>query len=156
MHLPGDESKTGESMFQDIQRRMVEPMQQAFRRGDREAGVAIFIDYVFNNPHAWNNISKSSHEETLRDAREWDVMLTTGTLFPDIEPETIRKISAPVLLLSGAKSYPFLKPITQELGRLLPSSQTIVLPDAGHQMWYQEPEVCRRDVETFLDHLGVQ
>src|SRR5215469_2212073 len=29
-HLPGDKAKTGEEMFQDIQRRMVTPMEQAF------------------------------------------------------------------------------------------------------------------------------
>jgi pimeloyl-ACP methyl ester carboxylesterase len=155
-HLPGGESKTGKAMFEDIQRRMVAPMQQAFRRGDRDAGVAVFIDYVFNDPRAWKKMSESSRQETLRDAHEWEVMMTTGTLFPDIEPRTIREITAPALLLSGAKSYPFLALITRELARLLPNNQSIVLPDAGHQMWYQDPEVCRKDVETFLTHIGVQ
>jgi pimeloyl-ACP methyl ester carboxylesterase len=60
-----------------------------------------------------------------------------------------------VLLLSGAKSYQFLGLITEELARLLPNRETIVLPDAGHQMWYQAPDVCRRDVETFLVHIGI-
>ena len=82
-------------------------------------------------------------------------MITTGTLFPEIEPQTIRKIGAIVLLLSDAKSYPFLGMITRELGRLLPTSQRIVLTDAGHQMWFQDPEVCWSDVETFLDRFDV-
>jgi pimeloyl-ACP methyl ester carboxylesterase len=155
-HLPGDEARTGKEMFEDIQRRMVAPMQQAFRRDDRDAGIAAFIDYVFNDPHAWNKMPESSRKEMLRDAHEWDVMMTSGTLFPDIAPQTIRKITAPTLLLSGAKSYPFLGPITKELARLLPNRENIVLPDAGHQMWYQEPEVCRRDVETFLRRNGIQ
>ncbi len=77
-------------------------------------------------------------------------MMTTGTLFPNIEPATIRKITTPVLLLSGAKSYPFLGLISEELARLLPNREVIVLPNAGHQMWYQEAEVCRKDVEEFL------
>ena len=38
-HLPGDRAKIGEAMFADIQRRMVTPMQQAFRRRDRDAGI---------------------------------------------------------------------------------------------------------------------
>ena len=130
-------------------------MQQAFRKGDRDAGIAAFIDYVFNDPHAWDKMPESARQETLRDAHEWDVMMTTGILFPDIEPPTIRRITAPVLLLSGAKSYQFLGLITEELARLLPNRETIVLPDAGHQMWYQAPDVCRRDVETFLVHIGI-
>ena len=131
-------------------------MQQAFRRGDRDGGIAAFIDYVFNDPHAWDKMPDSARVATLRDAHEWDVMMTTGTLFPNIEPSTIRRITAPVLLISGAKSYPFLGPITEELARLLPNRETIVLPDAGHQMWYQAPDVCRRDVEAFLVRIGIQ
>lgn len=148
--MPGDKAQVGKAMFEDIQRRMVAPMQQAFRRGDRDVGIAAFIDYVFNDVHAWDKMSESARQETLRNAHEWDVMMTTGILFPDIEPTTIRKITAPVLLLSGAKSYPFLGLITEELARLLPNREAIVLPDAGHQMWYQAPDVCRKDVEAFL------
>jgi pimeloyl-ACP methyl ester carboxylesterase len=154
-HLPGDDAKTGKAIFEDIQRRMVMPMRQAFGRGDRDAGVGVFIDYVFNNPHAWDQMSKSARDETLRDAHEWDVMMTTGTLFPDIAPRTIRRITTPTLLLSGAKSYPFLGLITQDLARLLPNHEMIVLPDAGHQMWYQAPDLCRNGVEAFLAHVGV-
>jgi len=59
-------------------------------------------------------MSESSRQGTLRKAHEWDLMMTTGILFPDIEPPTIRKITAPVLLLSGAKSYPFLGLISED------------------------------------------
>ena len=155
-HLPGDEAKTGKAMFEDIQRRMVMPMRQAFARGDRDAGIGVFIDYVFNDPHAWDQMSKSARDETLRDAHEWDVMMTSGILFPDIVPSTIRKISTPSLLLSGAKSYPFLGLISEELARLLPNREAIVVPDAGHQMWYQAPDTCREDVEAFLTNVGIQ
>ena len=155
-YMPGDEAKTGKAMFDDIQRRMVLPMQQAFDRGDRDAGIGIFIDYVFNDPHAWVQMPQSARDETLRDVHEWDVMLTTGTLFPEIAPDTIRKITTPSLLLSGAKSYPFLGLITEELARLLPNREVILLPNAGHQMWYQAPDVCRKDVEAFLMHVGIQ
>jgi non-heme chloroperoxidase len=155
-HLPSDEAKTGKAMFEDIQRRMVVPMQRAFRRGDRDTAIAAFIDHVFNDSHAWQKMSEPAREDTLRDAHEWDVMMTTGTLFPIIETGTIRRITAPVLLLSGAKSYPFLGLITEELARLLPNRETITLPDAGHQMWYQAPDVCRKDVEAFLARIGMQ
>ncbi|MGA8620556.1 MAG: alpha/beta hydrolase [Candidatus Sulfotelmatobacter sp.] len=155
-HLPSDKAKAGKAMFEDIQRWMVVPMQRAFRRGDRDAGIAAFIDYVFNDSHAWEKMPESAREDTLRDAHEWDVMMTTGTLFPNIEPRTIRRISAPVLLLSGAKSYRFLELITGELARLLPNREIIVLPDAGHQMWYQAPDVCRKDVEAFVARLDMQ
>ncbi len=100
--------------------------------------------------------AEAARGETLRDAHEWDVLVTAGTLFPDIAPATIRKITTPSLVLSGAKSYPFLGLITEELARLLPNREVIVLPDSGHQMRYQALDVCRKDVEAFLTHLGIQ
>jgi pimeloyl-ACP methyl ester carboxylesterase len=153
--VQGDDAERGKAMFADIQQRMVKPMQQAYQKGDRENGIRIFIGYVFNDPHAWDNMSLSSREQTVKDAHEWDVMMTTGTLFPRIPPQEIRKISVPVLILLGAKTYPFLGVISRELARLLPNSKTIVFPDAGHQMWMQDPEACREDVEKFLAASGI-
>jgi len=92
----------------------------------------------------------AAQAKTLRDAHEWDVMMTTGVLFPAIEPDSIRQIRTPVLLISGAKSFHFLSLIDDELARLLPNSQHLIVPDAGHDMWVQAPELCRTRVEQFL------
>jgi pimeloyl-ACP methyl ester carboxylesterase len=154
--LHGNEGERGKAMFDDIQQRMVKPMQQAYQKGDREDGIRTFMAYVFNDPHAWDHMSQSSRDHTLQDAHEWDVMMTSGTLFPVIPPRAVQKISAPVLILMGAKSYPFLGVIGQELAHLLPRSHTIIFPDAGHQMWLQDPETCRNDVEKFLADFGIR
>ena len=150
------EADLGKAMFDDIQLRMVGPMQRAFGKGDREEGIRIFLAYVLNDPGAWDKMSQSSRDQTLKNAREWDVMMTTGTLFPVIRPQAIREISAPVLLLMGARSYPFLGVIGRELAYLLRNSKTINFPDAGHQMWFQDPEACRSDVEKFLADLRIR
>src|SRR5215472_6799354 len=122
-HLPGDKSAIGKETLADIQARMVKPMQAAFRKGDEEAGVRVFIGYVMRDPQAWDNMSKAAHEETLKNVREWDVMMTTGESFPDLDPQAVRSIHAPVLLLSGEKSHPFLGLIDEELARLLPDNR---------------------------------
>ena len=51
-HLPGERAATGEAMFHDIQTRMVSPMKAAFAKGDRNAGIGVFMGYVFNDPDA--------------------------------------------------------------------------------------------------------
>ena len=153
-HLPGSDAAQGRAMFADIQARMVAPMKAAFAAGDTERGVAAFIDYVFADPDAWEHFSASSKAETLRDAHEWEVMMTSGTLFPDLPPDTVRRISAPVLVMSGAKSYPFLGKIDEALMQMLPDSRRVVFPDAGHQMWLQHPEQAREDAEAFFASHG--
>jgi pimeloyl-ACP methyl ester carboxylesterase len=82
-------------------------------------------------------------------------MTTTGTLFPEIGPEAIRAIRVPILLLSGAHSYPFLAMTDEKLASLLPDSCRIVFEDAGHQMWLKHPRECRDDaVKFFMEHGG--
>ena len=99
-------------------------------------------------------MSPPSRAETLRDAHEWDVMMTTGTLFPEIERESIRKTSVPVLLMSGGKSYPFLGLIDERLSQLLPVNRRVVFPDTGHQMWLAHPDLCRNAAMVFLRKAG--
>lgn len=149
-HLQGVRTSEGRTMFEDIQHRMIEPMRTAFANRQPEAGVRVFVDYVKEDPSAWNRMSASSKAETMRDAHEWEVMMTSGELFPDIEPEVIRKINVPVLLLSGQDSYPFLNLIDEELLRLIPNSERIILHGATHQMLYDRPAICEDEILTFL------
>ena len=153
-HLTGAQASRGQTMFADIQRRMIAPMREYFAEGDTARGVGAFIDYVFEDPTAWDSMSVTGRAETLRDAHEWDVMMTSGTLFPKIDPETVRAIGVPVLLLSGARSYPFLAMIDEELASLLPDSRRIVFDDSGHQMWLKHPRECRDDTEKFFMQHG--
>lgn len=100
-------------------------------------------------------MSQSSRDETMRDAHEWDVVMTTGTLFPDLDTASIQKISAPVLMFSGGKSYPFLGLIDERVSQLIPVNQRIIFSDSGHQMWLNQPGLCRGYVETFLLENGI-
>lgn len=148
--LPPAEAAKGHALYGDIYRRMVRPMQSEFRQGKSEAGVATFIDYVLDDPHAWAKFSPASKRATMRNALEWDVMMTEGTLFPRIDPRAVARIHVPVLIMSGGRSYRFLGVIDRELARLIRGSEHLVLPNDGHQMWYEEPVACRRAVEEFL------
>jgi pimeloyl-ACP methyl ester carboxylesterase len=149
-HLPDEQAVKGNAMFADIQKRMVEPMQRRFAEGDADGGVAIFINYVFNDPGAWSGMSQADRTATLRAAREWDLIMTSGQLFPELDPAALRKISVPVLVMSGGISYPFLQYIDQQIVRLIPGAQSIVYPEAGHQMWLIYPRLCRDDAIAFF------
>lgn len=52
--------------------------------------------------------------------------------------------------MTGSKTYPFLRSIDGELARLLPDGRGVVIAGAGHQMWYQDPTLCRDIVEDFF------
>ncbi len=148
-HLSGDRAETGKKTFADIQERMVKPMKAAFQKGDGEAGVRAFIAYLSDDPQAWDKMPDAARQDMLHHAHEWDVMMTTGELFPELDPDAVRKIASSTLLLSGANSFRFLALIDEELARLVPNSRRIVLPRATHHMWFEQPEVCRKAVLDF-------
>ena len=149
-HCEGPRAEIGARMYRDIEERMVLPMEKAFQSGDREAGLAAFLDYVFESPQAWTSMTPEDRKDALDHAHEWDVMMTTGVLFPELDRDAVRAIEAPALVLSGAKSYPFLNVIDDELAGLLPHARHVVLPQASHRMWFEEPEACRKNVLDFL------
>jgi len=150
MHLPDTQGESGRAIYAEVQREMVEPVKAAFQKRDRETGVKTFINFVLRNPMAWDSWSEQERQETLRNAHEWDVMMTSGEVFPVLEPEAVERIKAPTLLLSGESSYWFLRPIDEELERLLPNQKRIILKGATHRMWYEQPEKCRSVVLEFL------
>lgn len=149
-HLPGDQAEIGKAALARIQGEMVNPMELAFRKGDRDTGLRAFIGFVLNDPQAWDKWPEAARQEALANVHEWDVMMTTGELFCNLDPQAVRKIHAPALLLSGEKSYPFLKLIDEELQRLLPDNQRLVMCGATHGMWFEQPEACRKAVLDFL------
>ena len=156
-HVPGGQAAAGAAMLKDVRANMVAPMKKAFANKhdapahDTEAAVRIFIDYVKANPGAWDAFSEADKAATLKDAHEWEVIFAGGELFPEIRPDEVAAIKAPVLMLSGAKSYPFLGLIDQALVALLPGAQHVVLPNATHQMWLEEPQACREAVFRLID-----
>jgi esterase len=148
-HLSGERATIGKTTFDDIQERMVKPMKLAFAKSDREAGLRAFLGYVLDDPQAWDKMPEAARQGMLAHAHEWDVMMTGGELFPELDPGKVQKITAPALLLSGENSYRFLKLIDDELERLLPHGRRIILHGASHKMWYEQPEACRKAVLDF-------
>jgi len=152
-HLPGDLGPQGVAMLKDVRQHMVAPMKAAFAKHDTEGGVRSFIDYV-KGPGAWDGFSAADKAATMKDAHEWEVIFAGGELFPEIRPAEVARIAAPVLMLSGAKSYPFLGLIDQALYALLPANRRIIFPDATHQMWLEQPQGCREAVFALIDGHG--
>jgi pimeloyl-ACP methyl ester carboxylesterase len=73
-------------------------------------------------------------------------------MYPGLDRDAVRTIEVPTLLLSGEKSAASHKSVDAELERLLPelSRQRVIIRDADHGMWFQQPEACRSATLEFL------
>ena len=87
-----------------------------------------------------------------RNIRERQANAASDDMFPGIDRDAVKKISAPTLMLSGEKTFPFLKKTDEELERLLPEKtrRRVIYRDANHAMLFQKFDECRKEILEFL------
>jgi pimeloyl-ACP methyl ester carboxylesterase len=66
----------------------------------------------------------------------------------DIRGE-LPRIEAPTLAISGELDF-FGPPANREIVEGIPEARCVVLPDAGHFVWFDEPDRFREEVTRFL------
>jgi pimeloyl-ACP methyl ester carboxylesterase len=64
--------------------------------------------------------------------------------------ERLSSLTMPALVLWGAKDPYFPTRFAEEYARVLPNSELLVLPDAGHWWWLDRPDAIERVVEFLL------
>ncbi len=132
----------------EAKERVLKEVRAAFANNDPAAAVRAVIDS--NHPGMYDKIPAPYRDQLLRNARELEALVASNEMYPPLDPDAVRKITTPTLLISGANSQPTQKSIDEALARLLPQSHHITIPDADHSMWFQQPEACRKAVLEFL------
>lgn len=66
-----------------------------------------------------------------------------------VDPEHLRAVTTPTLLLTGARSPAFLEAGVELLARVLPDARRDVVPGAGHAMHIEAPRAYAERVRTF-------
>jgi pimeloyl-ACP methyl ester carboxylesterase len=125
------------------------PAGDAFRSGEPERAMGLLTD-AFLGPETFARFSETLRRKVMRTARDWAAQTMSTAPFPDLARDAVRAIAAPTLLLSGARTIPLHSLIDDELGRLLPSCERVLIPDASHDLWADQPERCRAATLAFL------
>jgi non-heme chloroperoxidase len=85
---------------------------------------------------------------------EWRALALSSDPFPAIDPEALRRLTVPTLLVSGSESRGINPPIDAELDRLLPGSRRVVIPGGGHEMYLENPSAFNTAVREFIAEVG--
>jgi non-heme chloroperoxidase len=135
---------------EDAKERLVKRAREAFEKGDSEDAIRTIVNS--SREGMYDKIPEPFRKRLQRNALELEALVTSDNMYPGLDREAVRGIAAPTLLLSGEKSQPSQKAIDDELERLLPEQgrQRIIVRDADHGMWFQQPEACRKAVLEFL------
>ena len=145
--LPG-----GEELFRSFMRNAWAPAGEAFRQGDLEGGVRLFIEGAVG-PGEWDTLSPRVREAMMKDAPELAVATSTRfeTHMPPLTCEDVARIEAPVLLLRGENSPPMYTLINNELARCLPHAEHALVHGASHVLHAHNQEEHDRLVLGFFE-----
>lgn len=132
--------------FMDTWRRVGE----ALRLGKREEALRLTFNY-FIGEDAFDQIPEAQRNYWMQNIREWQALTTSRDAFPILLRADVRRMKAPALMLSGGRTLEILKVVDAELEPLLANGERVILANATHNMWNEQPEDCRRAVLAFLD-----
>jgi pimeloyl-ACP methyl ester carboxylesterase len=125
------------------------PAGEAFRAGDPTRAMALLTD-VFLGPGTFARFPEPLQRKVMRGSRDWAAQTMSTIPFAELAREAVRAIDAPALLLSGARTIPLHALVDDELERLLPNCERVMIPDATHDLWADQPELCRAATLEFL------
>ncbi len=140
----------GQRVLDDFNERLITPVRGAFKAGDRDAAFRITLEY-FVGPGAMDQVPPEVLTTLRQNLRDWEVMFLSRDLLPDIPRYSLRSLTLPVLMLSGAASYELGKLVDAELERTLPNVRRFLVPEGTHDACVEHPDVCASEIGDFLD-----
>jgi pimeloyl-ACP methyl ester carboxylesterase len=147
----------GKPLFQDFFDQCWTPVGNLFRAGDDQQALRKTIEWFVANGYrlpggmtTFDSLPEDIRTYLLQNSREWKALTLSTDAFPKISYESIRKMSIPTLMLSGEKSMQINRIMDAELERLLPKNTRVMIPNASHDMWNENPEACRDHTLAFL------
>jgi pimeloyl-ACP methyl ester carboxylesterase len=142
--LPG-----GRESWKDFESRLWKPFKAAIRLGDRRAAVKNAITF-FTGPGMPDTLPREAVQDALMNSREWEVLTASSNPFPAIDSAKVESLRVRALVMTGQRTLPLHLSIDNELARHLRESQTVVIPNASHDMWRDNPSACKAALMAFL------
>jgi pimeloyl-ACP methyl ester carboxylesterase len=125
------------------------PARTAFERGDLQRGLELFIGAVLG-PFGSARMTAERRRQAADNLETFAAQLTQ-TEFSLLVQEDLRRVTVPTLLLSGERSPPLMRVLTDRLEELLPHAERVDIPDASHDAHVDNPSAVTSAVLTFLE-----
>src|SRR5918999_1135231 len=119
-------------MLQRFITRVQRPSQDAFRRGDFEEAVQIFMDAIMNMENFFGKLPEEVRKYLMDNAKslESELQSARSTSFTTEDVKQITTI--PTLLVKGELSPKYFHRIVDILSDNMPNSEQIVIPNVSH------------------------
>jgi pimeloyl-ACP methyl ester carboxylesterase len=139
----------GAASYQQFMTSIHEPAGAAFRRGDTEGAMRILVD-GFAGTRRFDNLSPKDRVAVLQNSRFFKALSLSTNPYPNLPKAEAKRLSMPILIVTGENTRELNKLINTELTRVLPDAERAIIPKAGHGSPRENPEAFNAAVRKFL------
>ncbi len=104
----------------------------------------------FAGEGVFEQVPEAQRKYWIANLREWQALTTSRDAFPALSRVDVKRIKAPALMLSGERTLTIHKFVDGELQPLLLNGDRVLISNASHDMWSEQPEACRQAALVFL------
>ena len=141
----------GDTIVRNFMASSISPAAEAFRSGNNEKGVSVFIGGVTGDSSFFSKIPPEAQSMIMNNVLELRGIALTKNIFPPVSCDDLKKIKTPVLIMTGEKTLPLFRIINEELSRCLTNKEKIILPNATHGLEMENPVDFNKIVLAFID-----
>lgn len=145
MKVPGGDTIAGKFFA------IVKPASEAFKSGNDEKAVHLFVDWVIGDTNFYKNLPPEAQSSMMENKLELRGSLLSNKPFPEIKCEEMMKIRTPVLLMKGERTTSFFSTIVDEADKCLTNKEKVTLPAATHGLQMENPSDFNKIVLAFID-----
>ena len=128
------------------------PAERAFRRGDDEAALQAYALGLLGKD-TWERIPQERKQQAFENVPSLRAQVL-GAGFPPLSDDDVRRVQAPTLLMTGARSPAYLPRLTDRLQQLLPNAERVEIAAASHLMNEENPAAANEAILDFLSRAG--
>lgn len=140
---------TAAPLYRDFMARTHERAAPAFAAGDDEGALRVFID-AFDGPGTFAALPAERRLSILQNVGYFKAITAATDPYPDLSKGAVARVDVPALVVRGAQTHALDIFVAEELARVLPRAQAVVIANAGHGSPRQQPQAFLTAVFAFL------
>ena len=149
VHRWAKDDPQGEPPHREFMTAIWEPAAAAFGSGDDEAAVRALVD-GFGGAGRSDRLTPEARAVAMANSRFFKAATASADPFPGPPGEKVRRLRAPVLIVTGENTIRLHKFVNDELARLLPRAGRVTTRGAGHGSARENPRAFNEAVLRFL------
>lgn len=141
----------GDTILNGFVTKSLQPAAEAFRQGNNEKAISVFIAGVTGDTSFYSKLPVAEQKKIVENILELRGVALKDNNLPPVTCEDLKKIKAPVLVMTGQNSPPFFSVTNREISKCLPNKENVTLANASHGLEMENPADFNRIVLGFID-----